>query len=95
MNNIVYISGDGLRHQIESKIYTKQFLSDAKNYYITKELKPLVDNCEIINFSWWFGHPRFLVKLESFGLLGRTRIKKYFLIFNFNKCFFNVSVFLY
>ncbi len=51
MNNILYISGDGLRDQIGSKIYTKQFLSDAKNYYITKELKSLVDNCEIINFS--------------------------------------------
>ena len=75
MNNILYISGDGLRDQIGSEIYTKQFLSDAKNYYITKELKSLVDNCEIINFSWWFGHPRFLVKLESFGLLGTTRIK--------------------
>jgi len=75
MNNILYISGDGLRDQIGSKIYTKQFLSDAKNYYITKELKSLVDNCEIINFSWRFGHPRFIVKLESFGLLGTTRIK--------------------
>jgi hypothetical protein len=79
MNNILYISGDGLRDQIGSKIYTKQFLSDAKYYYITKELKSLVDNCEIINFSWWFGHPRFLVKLESFGLLGTTRIKVIYL----------------
>ena len=79
MTKILYISGDGLRDQIGSKIYTKQFLSDAKNYYITKELKSLVDNCEIIKFSWWFGHPRFLVKLESFGLLGTTRIKVIYL----------------
>ena len=75
MTKILYISEDGLRDQIGSKIYTKQFLSDAKNYYITKELKSLVDNCETIKFSWWFGHPIFLVKLESFGLLGTTRIK--------------------
>ena len=75
MDNILYISGDGIRDQIESKIYTKHFISDAKNYFITKELKSLVDNCEIINFSWWFGHPRFIVKLESSGLRGTTRIK--------------------
>ena len=75
MDKILYISGDGIRDQIGSKIYTKYFISDAKNYFITKELKSLVDNCEIINFSWWFGHPIFLVKLESFGLLGTTRIK--------------------
>lgn len=75
MDNILYISGDGIRDQIESKIYTKHFISDAKNYFITKELKSLVDNCEIINFSWRFGHPRFIVKLESSGLRGTTRIK--------------------
>jgi len=74
-NKILFISGDGLRDQIGSKIYTKHFLNDAKNYFITKELKSLVDNCEIINFSWWFGHPRFLVKLESSRLRGTTRIK--------------------
>ena len=75
MNNILYISGDGLRDQSESKIYTKYFLNDAKNYFITKELKTLVDNCEIINFSQWFGHPIFIGKLEFPRLRGTTRIK--------------------
>jgi len=75
MNNILYISGDGIRDQIASKIYTKYFISDAKNYFISKEIKLLVGNCDIINFSWWFGHPRFILKLESSALRGTTRIK--------------------
>ena len=39
MNKILYTSGDGIRDQIGSKIYTKHFISDAKNHFITKELK--------------------------------------------------------
>ena len=74
-NKIFYISGDGIRDQIGSKIYLKHFISDAKNYFISKEFKLLVGDCDIINFSWWFGHPRFIVKLESSGLRGTTRIK--------------------
>jgi len=72
---ILFISGDGVRDQIVSKIYTKYFISDVKNYFISKEFKLLVGNCDIINFSWGFGHPRFVVKLESSGLRGTTRIK--------------------
>ena len=75
MNKILYISGDGIRDQIANKIYTKHFISDAKNYFISKEFKFLVGDCDILNFSWWFGHPRFIVKLESSGLRGTTRIK--------------------
>ena len=41
MDNTLHISGDGMRDQITSKIYTKHFISDAKNYFITKELKSL------------------------------------------------------
>ena len=80
MNNILYISGDGLNSTKQKwKIYFNYFDPFWKNHYITKELKSLVDNCEIIKFSWWFGHPIFLVKLESFGLLGTTRIKVIYL----------------
>ena len=75
MNKIFYISGDGIRDQIENKIYTKHFISDSKNYFITTELKSLGSNCEIINFSWWFGHPRLIAKLLSFGLPGSTMLK--------------------
>ena len=41
MDNTLYISDDGIRDQIAIKIYTKHFISDAKNYFITKELKSL------------------------------------------------------
>ena len=30
-----------------------------------EEFKLLVGDCDIINFSWWFGQPRLIVKLES------------------------------
>ena len=76
MDNILYISGDGLFDSTQNIIYHKHFsIHSTKNYFISRELKTIVSNSEVINFSWWFGHPRFIVKLESSGLRGTTRIK--------------------
>jgi glycosyltransferase involved in cell wall biosynthesis len=76
MDNILYISGDGIWNSGQNKIYHKHFsIHSTKNYFISRELKSIVSHCEVINFSWWFGHPRFIVKLESSGLRGTTRIK--------------------
>jgi len=80
MDNILYISGDGVNSSKQRwNIYFNYFDPFWKNHFITKALNSIVNNCEIINFSWWFGHPIFLVKLESFGLLGTTRIKVIYL----------------
>ena len=79
MDKILYISGDGIWNSGQNKIYHKHFsIHTTKNYFISRELKLIVSHCEVINFSWWFGHPIFLVKIESFGLLGTTRIKTVF-----------------
>ncbi len=76
INKILYISGDGIWNSGENKIYHKRFsFHSTKNYFISRELKSIVSHSEVINFSWWFGHPRFIVKLESSGLRGTTRIK--------------------
>ena len=52
MNNILYISGDDIRGQIASKIYTKHFISDAKNYFISKAINSIVKKCDILNFCF-------------------------------------------
>ena len=70
---LTYIFGIGTK--IANDICQQASIDSTKSYFITTELKSLVDNCEVINFSWWFGHPRFIVKLESSGLRGTTRIK--------------------
>ena len=76
MNDILYISGDGIYNSGKNQIYHKSFsIISTKNYFISRELKSIVSHFDIINFSWWFGHPRFIVKLESSGLRGTTRIK--------------------
>ena len=76
MDNILYISGEGIFNSRQNIIYHKYFsIHSTKNYFISRELKSIVSHVEIINFSWWFGHPRFIVKLESSGLRGMTIIK--------------------
>ena len=75
-NKILYISGDGIWNSGQNKIYHKHFsIHTTKNYFISRELKLIVSHCEVINFSWWFGHPRLIKKLEAFGIRGTTRIK--------------------
>jgi len=76
MNNILYISGDGVGGAKQRwKIYFNYFDPFWKNYFITNALKSIVDNCEIINFSHQIWFLRLILKLESLGIYGSTMIR--------------------
>jgi len=83
MNNILYISGDGIAEpKSKWKNYFNFFDGYSKNYFITKAFKSIVNNCEILNFSHSLRHPIFIFKLESLSIPGSTflRIKTIILI---------------
>ena len=76
MNKILFISGDGV-DGLNNKwpFYYKYFDSFIKNYSLTKELKSMVNQCEILNFSYSLRHPEFILKLESLKIIGSTMIR--------------------
>jgi hypothetical protein len=83
MNNILYISGDGIAEPKNKwKNYFNYFDGYSKNYFITKALKSLINKCEILNFSHSLRHPILIFKLESLSIPGSTflRIKTIILI---------------
>ena len=83
MDNILYISGDGVAEPKNKwKNYFNYFDGYSKNYFITKAFKSIVNNCEILNFSHSLRHPIFIFKLESLSIPGSTflRIKTIILI---------------
>ena len=76
MDNILYISGDGVAEPKNKwKNYSNCFDGYSKNYFITKALKSIVNNCEIINFSQQIWFLRIFLKLESLEIYGSTRIR--------------------
>lgn len=76
MNKILFISGDGVDGSNNKwPFYYKYFDSFIKNYSLTKELKSMVNQCEILNFSYSLRHPEFILKLESLKIIGSTMIR--------------------
>ena len=76
MNKILYISGDGVNSTKQKwKIYFNYFDPFWKNYFITKALKSMVNNCEILNFSHQIWLLKLILKLESLGMYGSTKIR--------------------
>ena len=76
MNNILYISGDGIADpKTNWNIYFNYFDLFSKNYFLTKELKSTVNNCEIINFSHQMWFLKIFLKLEYLGIYGSTMIR--------------------
>ena len=77
MDNILYISGDGVNSIKQRwKIYFNYFDLFWKNYFITKALNSIVNNCEILNFSHGLQHPTLNLKLESLNIPGSTFLRK-------------------
>jgi len=76
MDNILYISGDGVAEPKNKwKNYFNYFDGYSKNYFITKALKSIVNNCEIINISQQIWFLRIFLKLESLEIYGSTIIR--------------------
>ena len=76
MDNILYISGDGINNAKNRwSIYFNYFDCYSKNYFITKAFKSIVNNCEIINFSQQMWFLRIFLKLESLRIYGSTIIR--------------------
>jgi spore maturation protein CgeB len=76
VNKILFISGDGVDGSNNKwPFYYKYFDTFIKNYSLTKELKLMVNQCEILNFSYSLRHPEFILKLESLKIIGSTRIR--------------------
>jgi spore maturation protein CgeB len=76
VNKILFISGDGVDGSNNKwPFYYKYFDSFIKNYSLTKELKSMVNQCEILNFSYSLRHPEFILKLESLKIIGSTMIR--------------------
>jgi len=76
MNKILYISGDGIADPKNKwNMYSNYFDFYSKNYFIVKALKSLDNKCEIINFFLQIWFLRLILKLESLGMYGSTRIR--------------------
>ncbi len=76
MNKILYISGDGIAEPKNKwKNYFNYFDDYSKNYFLTKELKSMVNQCEILNFSQQIWFLRIFLKLESLKIIGSTMIR--------------------
>ena len=87
-NKILYISGDGVLNQKHNWnfFYTyfdglnnknQNRLHVSKNHFISKAIKSIVKECDILNFSFDLRHPRFILKLEMLEIPGSTMIRNY------------------
>ena len=88
MDKILIISGDGVSNQKNNwNIYYTYFdglynndqnhFYMIKNYFISKAIKSIVKECDILNFSFDLRHLRFILKLEMLGIPGSTMIRNY------------------
>ena len=88
MDKILFISGDGVSNQKHNwnLFYTyfdglnnkdQNHFYITKNYFISKAIKSIVKECDILNFSFDLRHPRFILKLEMLEMPGSTIIRNY------------------